>query len=844
MPHTGDTSERKTTWDLPPVESSRTAVQYFHDRDRKPVTLTLKFKLHNVGKWKTEKLLDAHMRVTNLTSRVLQHWAEDAYTMRNDGALSGINQVQEQTSNKLQEKQNAVSQGEDPPTEPDAERIYSQPRYQHRVLGEAIRKEFPHEDDDPLPGRIHEHVCRESAKTLLSWRAKLIRYVAEAVGKKRSELTLSEVYEIWRARQDAYDHAAAFPIPFGRNKGQPLGKFGKREARWLLERLLPETEINELIDVVERLLDDQERLIHGEIAFTPHPWQRDGHHHKSVRESYLFRHVFDQPGEPVLLGRLHKNELADLLNELREMKAYSQETHDRLQTLQGALVEARDVVAITDLRDALETVIYKKPPPYPIVDAVDLTDGHQNEREEVYQRWLNWFVINPERRDDAARFLNLEEETKHTEGLAKAAKALKPPKLQPLPFGGTMRPGQWRDFALLYDRQTYEYFLAVVIYRSRITDAADDEYQQQQSHPQRVIEQEQYRHRRESNPLYFVNFPETPFNPPSSSPVILFPLEYGFDYHDTEIVRNIIEVQRTAQRQKYEASEPYASISIEKSLPDARLKTARIICEWDHRGTPVFYAHVSIEMPEADRRSIPTRVIGISEHDDGYSYTVMELDGTVTHDGNREVVGDIVIPQHVDHARGAKPNTGNFIFEVANSIVSLADSYNAVIGIEDTKWMKQRPDLARDRNHQVFRRPSGRIMTTVAYKSQLSGLPDSYSIRDVSPVRDCGTCRQRIPKGQKTTQREWRLACPTCGTDQRLHLTGNKQTCSSCKHEWNPSDRNLRWELYFACPFCKTSYVLARHNRSTVVAQKLLIELNKHHRNAVAAESRRDKNKA
>lgn len=849
MARSEEKSLERRVWQLPSPAASTTALTYFHNRDRTPVKLTLKCKLHKPGAWKTRKLLNTHLYVTNLKSQILQAWVEDPHTKRTDGALGEIQKARETALARMAQTLSIEDQDDQVANvQSDTEQEPGKLRYLDRNFGEVIRTRFSQLPDDPFPGRLHESVCRASAQVILSWRQKLAKNAASVLGKKQHDITLDDLYQVWQAQVEAYEQAAAMPIPFGRNKDQPLEEYGKREARWLLQRMLPEDEITKLLETVETLLDDEARIIDGQVHVAPLPWRRAPRHQRAVRESRLLQRVLDPAGDLVLLGSLHKDELATLRKELLEMRAYAASVQNELQHLQAALAEVQEVnMAFEDFRALLETFLYKKPEPYPTVEPVQLSSEHHAMLEETYNTWLKWFLIDPNRPRDAGRFLNLEEEIRHRNGMQQAAKALKPPKLQPIPFIGTMRPGQWRDFALLYDKQTYEYVLAVILYRRDAVDADDQQYRQQQMHQRRQEEQQRYRERRQQHPLFYVNFPETPFTPPDNVAVMLFPLEYGFDHHDKSFLRKTIEAQRTAQQEAWSVLQAAGGTkSLAECLPAATIKTAKLICEWDRKGKPVFYVHVSVEPPLPSRQPQPVHVLGLSEHDAGYSFAVLELGGAIARDGDRQLIGDLVIPNHVDPARGAKPNTENYIYEVANAIVSLARRYNAFIGIEDTTWKKRRPELARERNHQVFRRASGRIATTVEYKAPLAGLLQAYIIEGVSPVRDCGICRSGLKSGtqRKTTFYEWRVRCPTCAAEQPLDETVHKQSCTSCNTTWQPDEHDAQWERMFACPICNAPAYLARQNTAIVVAQRTLVAIDKHHVNARAADMRRERKRS
>jgi hypothetical protein len=72
------------------------------------------------------------------------------------------------------------------------------------------------------------------------------------------------VYQAWAQRERVYQQAAASIITFGRNAGEPLEKHGRREARWLLDHLLPDEEIVSLLEFDEVVLRAINEALHRE----------------------------------------------------------------------------------------------------------------------------------------------------------------------------------------------------------------------------------------------------------------------------------------------------------------------------------------------------------------------------------------------------------------------------------------------------------------------------------------------------------------------------------------------------------------------------------------------------
>lgn len=835
-------------WELPLPSDGAAALSYFHSRERPPVDITLVMKLHKPSKWKTQKLLQAHEYVSNLKAKIYAQWQEDPEQPRDDGALAEILKMLSPPNRAPQAGEISHAEAADAKISRERTKVL----FGSRTFGTIIQKRFPQPKDSPFHSRLYEGVCRDCAQQILRWAQEIIKTAGNMLEKKVAELSLEEVYQVWREQNRAYTQAATTIIPFGRNRGKPLAKYGKREARWLLKMLLPEEDIAQLLKDVDLLLDDYPSVGQGQAMMTEHPWQRDTRHRRGVRENRLFLRVFDPPGDLTLLGNLHRNELADLRKMLGEMHSYITEFKDSLERFQAALVETQEAAAtFQSLAEVLETYLYAKPLAYPTVNSVDLSDEHRVIAQDTYSRWLGWYQLDTDTLGDAERFLDKQEEQRTDAGMLAAAQQLEPPRLQPLPFIGAMHPGQGRDFALLYDRAKGEYVLAVVLHKSKAVDHEEEEHRAKRQHSTRQLEQQVYSERRSTNPLYYVNYPETQFKPPKGAAIMLFTLEYGMRSNrepvhkrdQKKVLDQLRASQRQAQEQAFRTTNKGSDqiVPIEKCLPKtSAIATAKIVCRWDEKGRPEFYLHASAKMPVVEIQPIPTRIIGITEHENGYAYAVLELDGAIARREGSDAIGDLIIPRHVDPKLGAKPNSDNYVFEVAHAIIAKAAEWNALIALEDTLWKKERSDLSRESNHQTFRRPSGKIMATVEYKTRLMGLLDARLISNVSPVRDCSKCRTRLKKGTKgTTFNEWQTTCPSCQANQVLDKTNIIQNCQQCKHSWEPKESDIQPELVFACPKCNARSQLARYNTALVVAQKVLVELAKHHRNAIAADQRR-----
>jgi hypothetical protein len=544
----------------------------------------------------------------------------------------------------------------------------------------------------------------------------------------------------------------------------------------------------------------------------------------------------------VLLGSLHRNELETLAKELKTVEATHAEVREQLKDARGQLqVTHAAVCQLRGLEDVLRTYLDKKPPSFPALDQVDLSEEQRRQNLETYQRWFSWFLIDPKKQGDAQRFLDIDQEHKEVQGLLKAGKQLRPPRLQPIPFIGTMRPGQWRDFALTYDPVTGDLFAAMILHRRGI-DIHDDQYRADQAHPSREEQRAEYQRRRAEHPLYFVNAPETPFRPPDDVPVILFPLEYGAKRYHKQ-VKDMIVRQRQAQRRFFEQQQAeHPGIDIADCFPpDVPFKSARLICKWTDDEAPEFYFHIAVEQDIPPVTWLPSSILAISEDENGYYWTLLDLAARQCYEGIQPIAGKLIIPQHVDPAAGARRNSANYIYETAKAIVDLAEQYQAVIAIQDTMWKKQRSGVDRGKNRRIFRRPSGRVMEAITFKALQRGLMKPYSVANVSPVRDCAQCQRGLAKqaAARTTWYEWRISCPMCGTAQTLSDDKVAHQCSSCQHHWEPQVGDEWYEERFACPRCQSSSISAKYNIALVTGQKALVAVEKHATNARHIDAQR-----
>jgi hypothetical protein len=835
-------------WQVPKIENTKQDVAYLAQRSLPPQRSTIVFKAHKPSRWKTDTVLNTLVWGHNLVAQIYAACGSPGDSNTAFNILGLIAETEAAARERIVQKQRGQAHGPgDDGNEGGDEDAEQKVRFLANDLATMLRSARPYTNDDIHYQRVYEGYTRKAASAVLSWRQKIIKAVAEELGKPRNAVTLDDIQEVYHALIIGYQIAAATRIPYGRNRDERLDRFGKREARWLLDHLLPKDEIQKLLQAIDALLDDEQRAVNSRAAVVAYRGKRmaKADHYQAthaVRESYVLQRLHERYGDPVLLGSFHRKELETLAQELKTVDATHAEVRAQLEDIRGQLqVTHAAVCELRGLEDVLRTYLYKKPPSFPTLDQVDLSEERRRQNYDTYQRWFSWFLIDPKTPGGAQRFLDIDQEHKEVQGLLKAGKQLRPPQLQPLPFIGTMRPGQWRDFALTYDRDTGDLILAVILHRRGI-DIHGDRYHADQAHPSRQQQRTEYQRRRTERPLSFVNAPETPFCPPDDVPVILFPLEYGAKRYHKQ-VKDIITRQRQAQQRYFEqqqAEKPGIDIA-DCFPPDVPLKSARLVCKWTDDETPEFYIHIAVEQDISSVAWLPSSILAVSEVENGYYWTLLDLAGRQRSDSTQPRAGKLLTPTHVDPANGARRNSSNYIYETAKAIVNLAEQHQAIIAIQDTRWKKQRPGVDRGQNRRIFRRPSGRVMDAVTFKAVQRGLMKPYSVANVSPVRDCAQCQRGLAKNAqaRTTWYEWRIACPGCGATQALSDDKITHECISCQHQWEPQIGDEWYEQRFTCPRCQSASISASHNIALVTGQKALIAIEKHAKNARRTDRQR-----
>jgi hypothetical protein len=811
---------------LPTKADIEGALQKRISKQPPPAVITLIMKLHNLSSKKTHYLLQVHLYVTALRAKILRYFQEDPQTVRTDGSLALVLKHWQRRSHRS------------------------------RVLGEEIRKltnnpDFDVDPDQLFTSRIHEGVCHEVAKDLLNWAQDTIKFAIEekkaqqaaqdaatasATRKKPIKrrrlrrddkaivVTLEEVYAAWGRAIQAYEQALVTIVPFSRYRSLTLKEVGKREARWLLERLLPQAELQQTLTYVESLLANG-RMLTEDAVYAEHPYRRDQRYQRAVRANPVIQRILEPTGEGVILGLLKRDELEQFRTLLQDMIENGIALDAALPQLADTLHEAVQVAeTFPTVQKAIETFLFERPPNY--VRIVDV-DEHVPDDEVVrkeYEARLAYFRVK-RYGDNFTKFVSESRERGARERLLTAGKemrlAAEPLALQPIPFISTMYPDVFRGFALLMDSETGEFVLALAT-RGKGNPVRSTE---------RTERAELRTQQRRQGKLVFANMPHTPFAPSDQAGLELYPLTWGeqskrrrYLLKRLPFLKNIIAYQAAAQEEVYRKEQTAGNVDATLASsppPTVPFASARLVLRYDEDKKPEFYIHLSVKVPVALQQAAPQRVIGIHEHAFGYSYAVVDLDGAVCRDDKgQELVGDIAIPPHVVPQQENVPYSDNYVFEVANAIVRQASS--AFIGIEDTGWRSDAPSLSRKQNRRIFGHPSARVRAGVESKALLAGLPKPWTVRNVSLGRDCGACQQRAPKGMDNLEREQVTTCPACETQQTVVSWTKQLTCGQCGHTWTPTIGAVRTSLSFRCRYCDAPRRPARINAAIVVAQETL----------------------
>jgi len=784
----------------------------------KPVILTFEWKIRKPSTLKSGRLIRTASFVTNLKSSILEHYKEDYLHPRSDGAIALVLSVRGSGSNRS------------------------------NLIGARIYSEFVAQQlkDHRFSARIFDGACRAAATMMILWVQNVAAFVERREAREPVEnqrrrpsdaldgLTIEALYASWRRQAELYERASETIIPFGRHKGARLDEIGRREARWLISHMLPKADLEQTLTYINQLLA-RDRDLTDDALFVAHPYKTDDRHKRALQARRLIQRVIDPPSgaEPTLLGLLQTDELTALRDELQEqIKTGAVLDHPlALPEFQETLAETIAASAeLETLQDAFETFLYGKPMNFPLIALVNPEGGYPIQAVADYQSSLKWFRPNPDRLGDAEKYADERLEARAREHLERASGRLRTPKLQPLPFIGTIKPStggkatRFRDCALLFDEETGEYVFIAML-RGQDDPLSNEEIAQRKALPQNA---ERW------GKLRYANFPLNSFQMPERVAIEIYPLEWGetsarsrFLRKRAPMLKALIEHQRQAQEALFNAARAAGQSDAEALAESLAIKsvitTAKIVTRTNSVGKQDFFVQLTVRFPDAQRLDPSTSVIGIHEYRDGYSYAVIGMDGQPLRSSDGvEQVGDILIPCHVDPTLSARKSK-NYGHEVANAILRQAEG--AFVGIEDTGYRKEKGELSRERNREVFQRPSKLILAFLDYKARRIGLPAPLLVRNISPSRDCSACSVRLPKGTSGVKAEHLATCPNCSRICHIDQEETEVYCPSCQFIWHPGRWDKVIKRSFNCPSCLAPARPARHNTAIIVAQETLRKL-------------------
>lgn len=761
-------------WTPPSPEHVVSALNYFAQRRPKRVVLTLVLKLGGNSRSKEQAILEAQAHATNMTAALLELLRENPKEFRTNRAFAHVQQMLAKTQ--------GVS------------------GTQVRVLGDILSAHYSavlSTKDYPIPASLRLGVFRNCALMLLTWCRRIGNTTALEEGdasegangspadEQEGDINISDLkhmFEVWVQQSEAYEAVQSFEMPFGRHRGKQLGELGNRDLRLLIERLPADGVVSTTLQAVNILLhpDPDNPLASLRAKRVPHPWRRTQRQHRALRQRRFDQRRREDYGPRMRLGRLSQAELVRLQNELRELQQFAGQ--------------------IDALRAAAHTMLYHRPPNFPVVQAVPVNEADRQKQYAEFRNALDTFYDpfpakvrrGTESRVEPMRLKEVEDLRRNR--LLLAAGAIDTTKLQPLSFTRTIRPPRIDTFALLYDRVTGEYALAVVIHGEHATATFTPK----------------------TGPnLYYVNYPETPFVPPKNTSCLVFSVSFGREYHDATYLQTILHKQREKQIQLYQQrSVDDSRTSSAEFLPEGALRSAKLLTQRNAAGQVEMFVHLPIEVePHPCNPDSLTKVIGFHEHDDGYSYALITLTGEVV------MCGDLRIPAHVSRINPQQGYSANYAFEVAVAMVKLATTYNAYIGLEKANW-KRGVSSSRAVNRRRFRFPRQKIAFIIGYKTLLAGLLRPLSVIGVSPTRACSSCGSELPAGTNGVRYRPTTACYNCGSGILEQPDSNADTvsCTGCGQTWNVLEEQFR------CVQCSVQG-LARYNVARVVAQYTLSQL-------------------
>jgi len=548
-------------------------------------------------------------------------------------------------------------------------------------------------------------------------------------GKKRQDdvrplPTLEQVYDLWEAWHQEYQAALEQRMPFPAHyEGKTLQEVGRRGIRWLLAHLHDQDTIDATLWHLDALLGYREVQNPDEVeeaALFPHPYRKNEKRERRLRVRYVHVQVLEVKGDRVVFGELDNTALERLRDEMLEQR------HNREQFAQIQAAAERILFSSTPRYPTIQRPMLAKNDP----------ERAEQERElhAALHRVQNPFPVKKSKKPvetyEEEELIELENTM-----LANLLRALHGMELSayPLPTKRTSNPNRnIYTFDLLYDRETSAYVLALSFHgkgveygRRKLAGITGKRPKARKSDAEIMP---RFKPQVGEN-LCYVNHPGVQYQPPKRAQTLMFSLEYGKEHQDMRILQRFM-------RQRMQPQQPASSLSTDHTsddtaehpdlqespvareaeaadtLPEASgtteseqatiideateeagetdesapqkpsrykrtnppIAAVRVVCRWNKQQQPEFFAHFSVPIQVAPCTLLPECVLGIHEHNYGYSYALLSLAGEVIE------VGDLPVHEHVMPRAGDTSYNPNYAPEVAHAIVALAARHNAYIG--------------------------------------------------------------------------------------------------------------------------------------------------------------------
>jgi hypothetical protein len=908
---------------MPDSSAIEAAWQYFVQNRRRRVYKTIRLKAHNPTAGKVKEILWAQVEVTNLTSNMLSllgpatalECIEQMFILQDQGykferveqlgeiIQSCFRKAHNRTASESHRRLKKVVLSISGSSKSDLvtyfiflAAVLATPKHEP-----PVRISLPSSDAPPIPNTLKTGIARTCALMLLNWHTQIVKRMKSResdrnqdekehqteTGKENNRRpSAKEIFEFWQHTSEIYHRAENHVVPFGRDRGKTLEEVGKRGARWLRERLIPEKAIDRTLVHIQVLLAIKARQTNSEseepldtVPFDEetqrraqrarHPWRRKVALERTPRAGRVSGHDRQQGSARVTLKSLSTDELLRLENELLEYREYAE--------------------YFDQLRAAIEIFLNDKPPTYPIVATVK-NDDQFNLSYEEYDRELSGYC-NPyprNRQKDVTTFSSqdlLDVETSRNHAMLKTASTTREPSLQSLSYVRAMRPigpqqeeeeeeiddspspaqtsqaddcnhelrARYPAFALLFRRHEYSYAelwrkyrrfprsqRSVIVHRMMSRSPEYEFVLALVVHTSPAHREPYYRRKfqpdLEIGTYYFVDYPYTPFIPPRKSSVIILKLESGWKRYRHEADEQPFPEGHLQAERLLRSHIQTMEQAQQKRYEDfnEKRKTYVPIERCLPRKSSIGSAHIITRRNTKGKFEIYAHIpIPLTTPIPQKPDVIMGIHehpqgyfyAIVTADGATIEVGDIPIPQHVMPDNDDLWMSENYVYEVVWSMIKLAKQYNAYLAIEDSLWKKDTVSLDHTLNRVLHARPTKKIIETLSEKALSAGLLRPLLVSDVSPVA-CGKCGIKAQSHVQPITTSLEAYCPKCQAIRIAFVPGNPDRlhCTECDFSWRSRG------AIFECLECNHR-TPTRYSQAELTARLAFGQLVQYHQN-------------